>query len=369
MSWREIPPLGRLPLLILGMFCLLTGVLGGLSRLAFELPVFAQHQAVGHGALMIAGFFGTVISLERAVALRRLWPYLAPLCAGLGGAAMWAAMLAPLPGWISPMLFCLAATVFLAASVAVYRQMPAIFTFTLLLGAAGLLLGNLVWLVSAEVAMAMPFWMCFLILTIAGERLELTRFLPPRPQAQRIFIGVLLLIAIAATLLLLNVAHATRLLAAAWLILAVWLIVYDIARRTVHQTGLTRFVAVCLLAGYGWLAIGAGLGVGGAFESGHSWRDGALHAIFLGFVFSMVIGHAPIIFPAVMRVKIPYHPFFYLPLAALQISLAVRVIGNLADSWALRQTGALFNALSLALFILTLLVSVARAALRREVRS
>jgi len=357
MRWREIPPLGRLPMLIFGMISLLTAVLGGLARLAVDVPAFAQHQAGVHGALMIAGFFGTVISLERAVALHRFWPYLAPLCAGLGGVVL----LTPAPG-LSPILFCLSGGIFLAASGLVYRQMPAVFTFTLGLGAAGLLLGNVVWLLQAEIGLAMPFWMTFLVLTIAGERLELTRFLPPNPTGRRIFIGVLGLIVIAAGLMIFAVPYATQLLAAGWLILACWLLRYDIARRTVKQSGLTRFVAVCLLAGYGWLAVGGALGLAGAFEPGHPWRDSALHAIFLGFVFSMVIGHAAIIFPAVMRVKIPYHPFFYLPLAALQLSLGLRVVGNLGDGWALRQSGALLNALSLALFVLTILISVIRGA-------
>lgn len=363
MNLHEIPPAGRLPMLILGMICLLTAVLGGLARLAINVPNFAQYQAGAHGALMIAGFFGTVISLERAVALHRFWPYLAPLCAGLGGVVL----LAPFPVVVSPILFCLSGVLFLVASWLVYRQMPAIFTFTLFLGALSLLLGNLVWLLRAEVSVAMPFWMSFLVLTIAGERLELTRLLPPKPVGRRIFIGLLGFIVLAACLILFAVPHATQLLAASWLMLALWLLRYDIARRTVRQTGLTRFVAVCLLLGYGWLAVGGFLGLVGAFENGHPWRDSALHAIFLGFVFSMVIGHAAIIFPAVMRVKIPYHPFFYLPLAALQLSLLVRVVGNLGDLWVLRQAGGLLNGLSLALFVLTILASVIRGAASRRV--
>ncbi|MDP3438430.1 MAG: hypothetical protein Q8R95_02395, partial [Azonexus sp.] len=116
---REIPPAGRLPMLILGMICLLTAVLAGLSRLAIAVPSFAQHQAASHAALIIAGFFGTVISLERAVALHRFWPYLAPLCAGLGGIAL----LLPAVSSLSASLFLLSASIFLAASVQVYRQM------------------------------------------------------------------------------------------------------------------------------------------------------------------------------------------------------------------------------------------------------
>ena len=358
MTFRELPPAWRLPLLLMGMASLVIGVLGGLARLAVDVPLFAQVRSGGHGALMIAGFFGTVICLERAVALHRLWPYLAPLGAALGGIAF----LAQGPWWLAPTLFSLAGGCFVAASLTVYRQMPALFTVTLLLGAVAWLAGNLRWLFTLEIGSAVLYWMSFLVLTIAGERLELTRFMPAKPVGRQLFIAILLLICGAAAVLPFAAGPASRLLAVGLLLLAVWLLHYDIARRTVKQAGLTRFVASCLLAGYGWLAFGALLGTTGAFELGHPWRDSALHAIFLGFVFSMVIGHAPIIFPAVMRVKIPYHPFFYLPLAALHLSLLARSVGNLGDFAPWRQSGALLNALSLALFVLTLLVSVARGA-------
>ena len=50
-------------------------------------------------------------------------------------------------------------------------------------------------------------------------------------------------------------------------------------------------------------------------------RDAALHAAAVGFVFSMVFGHAPIIVPAIMRVTLPYWPAFYVPLVMLHASL------------------------------------------------
>jgi hypothetical protein len=37
---------------------------------------------------MVAGFLGTLIALERAVALRRRWMYLCPLVSGFGGLVM-----------------------------------------------------------------------------------------------------------------------------------------------------------------------------------------------------------------------------------------------------------------------------------------
>jgi len=132
MIFRELPPAWRLPLLLMAMASLLTGVLGGLARLAVDVPVFAQVRAGGHGALMITAFFGTVISLERAVALHRFWPYFGPFFAGFGGIIL----LAQGPWWLPPLLFCLAGGVLLAASLQVWRQLPVLFTFTLLFGAA-----------------------------------------------------------------------------------------------------------------------------------------------------------------------------------------------------------------------------------------
>ncbi|MCE9584269.1 MAG: hypothetical protein K8T20_17420, partial [Planctomycetes bacterium] len=60
---------------------------------------------------------------------------------------------------------------------------------------------------------------------------------------------------------------------------------------------------------------------------------------------------------------------FYLPLALLHVTLVARVAADLAVSLPGREWGALGNATSIALFIVVLAVSVARAALearRRE---
>ena len=160
-------------------------------------------------------------------------------------------------------------------------------------------------------------------------------------------------------LLLLAAALGTdRLFAAGLLALALWLLQYDIARRNIGTQGLTRFIAACLLSGYVWLAVAGLLGLAGAFSPGHPWRDAPLHAIALGFVLAMVFGHAPIIFPAVTRIKIPYHPALYLPLALLHLTLAVRVLGGLADHFALRQYAALTNGLVLLVFIATMVTLV-----------
>ncbi|MBL8957988.1 MAG: hypothetical protein JNK82_44855, partial [Myxococcaceae bacterium] len=74
------------------------GIWLGLSRMG-AVPIPAPRAAADHGPLMVSGFLGTVIALERAVASGRLWAYLGPLaCAGSivlelsghGGLGAWA---------------------------------------------------------------------------------------------------------------------------------------------------------------------------------------------------------------------------------------------------------------------------------------
>ena len=351
-----LPPLARVPLLVLGLLSLLTGVFAGLARLGVEVPALAAVHAGNHAALMICAFFGTVISLERAVALGGLWPYLGPALAG--GAGVLLLLGGPLV--VAQSLFVLASSVLLSGSLVVTKKQMALFTVMLAVGAGCWLAGNLVWISTGNLHAAIPLWLAFLVLTIAGERLELTRFLPARPAAAPSFVAISSVILAGA--LVAPFADATGLVifAAGLLALAVWLLVFDIARHTAGQHGLTRFIGVCLLTGYVWLGAGALAGLAGGFSPASPLHDTAMHAVALGFVFAMVFGHAAIIFPAVLKVKIPYHPFFYVPLALLHLSLALRVFGGLTDHLALRQWGALANAATLAVFIATMIASVIR---------
>jgi hypothetical protein len=353
---NDLRPLARLPILLLGMFSLIGGVLAGLARLDWAVPDVALAAAGGHGALMISAFFGTVISLERAVALGQRWAYLAPAMAGAGGVAL----LAGAPLVLAQGFAVLAGVVMVAASVAVLRRLVAPFTIVLAIGALCWLVGNLAWLGSGAVNVAVPWWLAFLVLTIAGERLELSRFIQTPVAAQRVFLGIVATVVGGAVLSFWQGSFGLVIFAAGLLALALWLLRFDIAWRNARRDGLPRFIAICLLAGYVWLVLAGLLGLAGGFEAGHALRDSTLHAVGLGFVFSMVFGHAPIIFPAVARVKIPYHPAFYLPLLVLHASLLLRVVGGVGGEFVVLRSGGLANAIALLLFIATMLISVLR---------
>ncbi|HMA32118.1 MAG TPA: hypothetical protein VKT00_09925, partial [Casimicrobiaceae bacterium] len=289
---RDFGPAWRVPLLMLGFASLFAGIGAGLARLGWPLP--GASLAYVHGPLMASGFFGTVISLERAVALRSRWAYAAPLLCGMGTLAS----LLAAPASVAPMLATLGSAVMVVASGSVYARQRELFTLTLAVGALAWAAGNLLWLAGAAIATAVPWWIGFLVLTIAGERLELSRFLPPSPAAIRVFAVLLAGLVCAAILSLFAWTVGTVLLGIVLAALASWLMRHDIARRTIRTSGLTRYIAACLLSGYVWLAVaGTSIVAGGGLHAGSAGYDAALHAVLLGFVFSMVFGHAPIIVP------------------------------------------------------------------------
>jgi hypothetical protein len=351
---RDLRPAQRAPLLVLGFVGLVGGVGAGLARLGYKMPHFAAQASAWHGALMIGAFFGVVIALERAVAIGRPWAYLGPLLGGAGGAAIVAGYAIP-GAW----LLLAASVVLLVASLDVVRRQRTSFTITIAAAAACWVIGNAAFALGAAVHDVVAWWLAFLLLTIAGERLELSRFVQPSASARHAFVAIVVVMFAA----LLAIAHPTaaRAFGTALVALALWLFRNDIARRTVHKAGLTRFIAICLLAGYAWLAIGGAMLVAAGLVPGSRSYDAIVHALALGFVFSMVFGHAPIILPAVLRVSLPYSPWFYAPLVLLHASLAVRVAGDALTRFDWIRAGGLLNALALAAFIVANASAVLRA--------
>src|SRR3954463_12700357 len=64
---------------------LLAGLDAALLLLGLPAPVTAARLPEVHGVLMVLGFVGTLIALERAVAVSRAPAYLAPALLGAGG--------------------------------------------------------------------------------------------------------------------------------------------------------------------------------------------------------------------------------------------------------------------------------------------
>ncbi len=344
----------RFVFLLPAMVALLLGMWAGLIRLGLMLPAPNPTLVGAHGPLMVSGFLGTLIGVERAVGLGERWTWASPVLTGLGGLLI----LMGAPVRLGAALIVLGSLALVAVFALIVRRHAALHAWTMALATVTWFVGNLLWLLGQPIMTLVPWWAAYLILTIAGERLELSRLLFLTPARRAAFLGAVALFLAGVAAVGFDYTLGWRITGAGMIALAAWLLKNDIAWRTVRQPGLTRFIAISLLTGFVWLgaagAIALLLGLPGPLY------DAVLHAIFLGFVFAMIFGHAPVIFPAVLGVQMRFHAGFYVHLALLHASLLVRVIGDFADWTAARQWGGIFNGVALLLFLAMTVSSVRR---------
>ena len=342
-------PKFRFPIMALGGLALILALWGGLSRLGWNLPVITVNLPFSHGPLMVSGFLGTLIGIERAVALKYKWAYVVPLLSAMGALAL----IVGVPSLFGKMLMTLSSTGLVFLLVVIFYPHLALHAIIMMLGAFCWLVGNGLWLLGFPFYIVALWWIGFLMLTIAGERLEISRVLQISKEKKLACIFVVFVFIIGALLAIKVFDIGVRVASIGMIALALWLLRNDIARRTLHQPGLSRYIALSLILGYVWLGVS---GLFGLFFGGVSsgfYYDATLHSVFVGFVFSMIFAHAPIIFPTLMDLPtfLPFQSSFYLYLGLLHISLALRVIGDLT-MWPLgRQWGALFNAIAILLFL------------------
>ena len=366
------PPKARLAFLLLAGIALLAGLDASLVRLGALAPIASTSLGTVHGLLMIYGFLGTAICLERAVALqsdgRRAWAYAAPLLTGAGGIS---AIVISVNEGARATLTSLPIPRFLAAHLSGFapeRMMPG-FLITLgmaalsaiycyvwthrqathavliqLIGALIGLGGVLLWWRGLETPRAVPWWLAFLIVTIIGERVELARLAFTSGSTERRI-----------------TAESTALMVdTAW---------HDVARGTVRMQGLPRLAAVCMLSGYAWALVPALMWIVAppAFD-GYGY-DAGVHAITIGFVVSMLLAHAPVIIPAVARREVPYHVAMWVPFAFLQVSLLLRLLAGAREAaypWRLGGTLGVVGVLLFVATTLTVTIRRARAASRES---
>lgn len=334
-----------LPFVALAILALLFALWAGLLRLGWSLPDLSNLASI-HGPLMVSGFLGTLIALERAVAIRQKWMFAVPVMIGLGWISL---LILPPFGVFLLTLGSLGALGILG--VMVHRE-PKIHTITMSIGMLAWVIGNILWMFGLPIFQIVFWWQAFLILTIGGERLELSRVLRPTQSQIRLFMLAAVILLAGAVLALFKLDWSARLSGLAMLSLSFWFLKNDLAMRNIsHPLPLTRYIAICLFAGFIWL------GVGGAFQLyfgaqyAGPYYDAALHTVFVGFVISMIFGHAPIIFPAILGAPVKFYPAFYAQFILLHLSLFVRIGGDFLSNQTIRQWGGLFNEIAILLFL------------------
>ncbi len=332
---------------------LLLGLNAGLLLFGLPAPITTERLPEVHGMLLALGFVATLVSLERATALDRWYGYAAPALLGTGSLLLVAT---PVPLAVGKFVLIAGMTAFTALYIPLWRRQFDAPLLTQLLGAALGLCGAILWLGQGGMPRVIPWLIGFLVLTIAAERVELARItMGPKAGSRILAFGwvITLVLVVGVPLPALGaIALGISLLA-----LTAWLATYDIARRTIRAKGVTRYMAACILCGYVWLAV-AGIVLLFGDPGGSARYDAVVHAVLLGYTFSMIMAHATTILPAVLRIDLPYRMAFWVPVALLQIALIVRLW--LGDGLGLalgRQLGGALGVAALLLFFITAVVS------------
>lgn len=345
----------RLVFLLPAGLAMLAGLDAALLLLGLPAPLTTDRLPDVHGMLLVLGFVGTVIALERAVALRSRAGFAAPALLGIGALVL----LSPAPIRVGQALLVAGCAALVGVYVPLFRRSHDDSIMIQALGAVLALGGAVLWMVGVPMPDVLPWLAGFIVATIIGERLELARVvrLAPRTVDQVLALVACLLVSVTATLLWPGPGYA--LLGATILALVAWLAVHDVARRTIRSQGLPQFMAGCLLAGYAWLAVAGGVWLlHGRTSEGFAY-DAVIHSVFLGFTLSMIFAHAPVILPAVLRVRLPYHPVMIVPAVLLHASLVLRILVGDARQieWA-RQVGGVLNITALLLFVVVTVTSI-----------
>lgn len=340
------------PLMIGGVIILLAALWSGLAHLGLPVSHGSASLKDGHGPMMILGFLGTLISLERAVALGEKWCYLAPAAAAAGGLLVIVAA----PAGLSAFLVTVGGLGLVAIYVRVHQIQPSLHNVVLASGAVSWVVAGCLWLAGWDVYRFIPWLVAFLVLTITGERLELSRMLGIGASARALFITAATVFGLGVVVSPFAQPLGVHIGGAGLIGLGLWLLRFDVVRRTIRTTGLTRYIAMALISGYIWLVVtGALWVVFGRLKptTEHpAAYDAMLHAVFLGFVISMIFAHAPIIVPAVLGRAFPYHPMLYVPLVLLHASLALRLVaGDAAGNMIAWQWGGILNEIALLVFM------------------
>lgn len=324
-------PFLLLPMVLLG---LLGGIAGGWIRLGSPIIPIAE-SGINHGLLMVGGFLGTLISIERAMVMKKkAWLFI-PFLSGISAIFF-------LIGQDQVGMFCLLAGS-LGLSVIMQFQVirhPHFHSILLYLGAVSWFIGNFFAWHFGLIAAGSTWWIGFLLFIIVGERLELSQFLPVPSWSKKV-LGALLGLFFIGLILPFHGA-GNEVMGMAVLLISAWLLIFDMAKVAAKKKAQFRYIGIGLRVGYLWL--GAQGLILLLMENHPLFYDLVLHTFFLGFTFSMIWAHAPIIFPTIFGIReTPYHRILWWPWILFQVTLLGRIGFGLAENFEWRKIMGISN--------------------------
>jgi hypothetical protein len=351
-------PQRQLIFLGLGIFALMLGLLSGIFMLMADNGF--GHDMLGvlyayHPVLMVYGFIAPLIMTERVAGLRPLRPRLR--------LKFTATLMAPLT-WLGAMVYTAArmggtnqvavlgdafmllgglmfvATLYSLASMS-HLETPfeymVLSVFFLLVGALELGFTPPAYNMDTDM-----LFLGFPVVFVLGERVELMGFLTAA-HYRRLFVSVAF--ALTLSLIVFGVGSAIFILRGQRLetintigvvpFLVAFAAYYAVERRTFRRLAssaqpIQRYVAPHTQTAYLWGIIGSLLLL--FYYMGlqsERMYDATIHAFAIGFVGSMFLAHAPIIFPTVAQRTVDQARLRLWPLRVLTVAVALRVFGDL----------------------------------------
>ncbi|MEE8471550.1 MAG: hypothetical protein V3S82_00120 [Dehalococcoidia bacterium] len=321
-------------------FMLLGVVLGALRLLSSQgilSPTPLASLQSHHGALRVFGFLAPLLLTERYLgavhfSLNRsihALPFLA-IGGGILKLLSWVTGVAAL-NTLGSLAVVAAVVLYIYILYTVSKQsaQPLPFRF-MILGALVLLAGALINIGRSPVVNPSftLLLISFPILTILGERVELSRFLSPEVY-RRAGWGFWAAVAASALLVLRLTVIDSGYLVVVWAVLlavvAVPVLRPELTLIRLGKRGLHRYLGRHLIVAYGWFFLGLLVLV--ISGEGYPLYDAATHALAIGFVFTMIMAHAPVIAPVILHRAAAEDKLSLYPLALLTAGTAMRVAG------------------------------------------
>lgn len=349
-------------LLLMSGVGLLLGTYTGLGRAGSAHRLL---QADIHGVIMVLGFLGLLIALERAVVLGA-WPaYVAPAFT----AASTMLLVTPLPRASAGVLLT-SAGVLVALSYARALRHVSLPEVLLCTGAVAWATAAALWTSGSGPILITPLLAAVLVLTILGWRLRDGRLCLPHPANRGVFVAVVSLFVVGIAVSPIDRPLGLLVAGIGLVGLVPGLVRHDIARTGLRRGGLRAFSAWSTTLGYLWLGVSGMLWIAmGVGIAGPLLHDALVHSLFLGFVLSWLMGQAPTLIPTLIATSPVELRLRYLPLVLLQVSVALRIAADLAGSFAWREIALHGNVAALAAFVIIEVVAVRRGLLGSHTRA
>ncbi|HEU5145946.1 MAG TPA: hypothetical protein VFT90_04490 [Chryseosolibacter sp.] len=340
----------RLPFLLLAALSLIVGLWSGLQRIGWDLNIL--QASMHHGAIMVGGFLGTLISLEKILPLKHKGLFAIPAMSAAG--MVFFLLGYPIVAWSCLLLASMGLSV---AFLHYFLREKSLVYLLMLGGGISWLIGNIVLITDRFYPLALPWWLGFALLVITSERVELTKFLPVTRTMKHLLVVLLALYIVGPALSF----HGTGSFVSGGALVGVsaWLMRFDLIGISIHREGLTRFVAIALLCGYISMLLTGILIL--SLDSQPMAYDGVVHVFFIGFVFSMIFAHGPIILPGVLGISAkPYHQFLYVWLATLHASWLMRITADLLLDLNMRKYSGILTTIAIIGYFATIAILTAK---------